>query len=1042
MFFLLFFRFSLADLNYCIYRGDSSVCPSSYETQVDLNRPSPISFPSQSSPVTVNFLFAADMDIEKPSERILDNVAISVNVTSMNLIGHMKKRIISFEALINYFPAMTLYMENLTVCTSNTILLTKECHYKNVIFAPTGNYFVLCGTNELKLDMACLTNIYKLESNDITITTNNYENAPRNSYVYVEGYNSSVNLQFINITKDMFFDVKYHGYDVTLFDTDENGIGYNNKTIRFIPKPMNAFKCYFSLDSENLHVYVSNLFISETVRLSTMPSKIIFDPQEGTMFTFFDAYWGNELSSAFTIVGNKSVSIKTIASTIPLYFAVDNASNVNFLFENHESHLDLSVFNHTEIYLYSQKSHRTLFHLNTFELWYSTMYALDENMNVHIDNALLYNTSFIGNGTYILKGNYELEENMYYNFENVYLPATAQFDFQYNKSLPTNIHIDNLKKEVNGQILLRIDSCDNVVEDVICSPQKIICDSVKAIVYNPQKENGVEFFATCEINTAKDNNFCLTFTKVSPHKNYGFYCIGSNADELNKCPSNYNKTLASDFKMPTDITSVNLFVCDTILDSNGELLLFDLSSTNPQINISIIGYSEDVQFKVRLSHTDSLIMENINITLSNQNDMLSSRTISMDNCTLNDAKLVNTTESLSLTLSVHILTTSFNTPLFNVNNADPKFIYTDDNSVIIGTHLFHVPEGSIDNTRIFINFAEEAGDCTLILGGRASGCLNIVSTNAYSSLTIGSNYTNMNFPCHVTWYGSVSIANVEPNLPVSLSVNDCIFIIVSQNKNIKLRTLNVTGSFDPSVEMSFSVQTFILHGNGKIEKSNNHQIIIDDLYVETTTFQSTEQLKPQRVHVSKSALTKLSLQSEDPVDFHINYSVSSVPYIEVEVKEGAPKGLLVLDNVDETTEYIFARSDESDVVVDILCAQHLNCDEWTFEFTQPNTTTNSTYKNSTIHNIKDYFSIDCRKGTYNNALMCLSLVNKQPEVPSEPLEAWEIALIVVGCVLGIAVIIVVSLYVAGKVKRIYERKIIYKGLDNAIMNQPDSDENF
>ena len=1042
MFFFYFFHFSLADLNYCIYRGDKSVCPSSYETQIDLNHPSPISFPDKPSPVTVNFLFTADMDMNKPSELILDNIAISINITTMNLIGLSQRRIISFEALINYFPALTLYMENVTVCTSNSILLTKVGHYKNVLFSPTLDYFSLCGTNEIKVDMACLANIYKLESNSIIITTNNYDNSPRKTNVYIEGYNSSVNLQFINITKDLFFDVKYHGYDVTLFDTDENGIGYNNKTIRFIPKPMNAFVCLFSLDLENLSVYVSNLFISETVRLSSMPNKIIFDPQRGTKFTFFDAYWGNDLSSAFTIYGNKPISIKSIATIIPLYFNVKDAEKIDFYFENHESHLDISSINNTDIYLHSQKNHRTLFHLNTFEYWNSRMYALDEDMNVLIDNALLYDTSCLGNGNYILKGVYELEENMNYTFENVFLTGTAQFDMNYNKSLPINFHIENIRKTDNGEILLKIDTLDNTVDDIVCSPNKTICDSVKAIVYDPQKENGVEFYPTCEINTAKDNNFCLTFTKISPHKNYGFYCIATNKEELDKCPSDYNKTLASDFKMPTDVTTVTLFVCDSIVDSNGNLVLIDLSSTNPLLNITINGYSEDVDMKVKLSHTELLIIENINLTLANDNNKLSTRRLSLDNCTLNNLDLINATESISLTLTAHIISISLYTPTFNVYNANPPIIYTDDTSVIIGTQIYGVPEENIRNTKIYIYFDEKAPDCMLILSGKASGCVNIISTNTESTLSIGSNYSDMSFPCHITWYGSISIASVESNLPVSLSVKDCIFIISSNNKNIKLRTLNVTGDFDPSVEQSFSVQTFILHGDGKILKSNNHEIIIDDLYVETTTFQSTEQLKPRRVHVSKSALTKLSLQSEDLVDFYINYSVSSVPYIEVEMKEGAPKGRLVLDNVDETTEYIFARSDESDVVVDILCAQQLNCAEWSFEFTQP-VSNSSAFKNSTdsIHNIKDYFSIDCRKGTYNNALMCLSLVNKQPTTPSEPLQAWEIALIVIGCVLGIALIVIISLYVAGKVKRIYERKIIYKGLDNSILNQPDSDEN-
>ena len=255
-----------------------------------------------------------------------------------------------------------------------------------------------------------------------------------------------------------------------------------------------------------------------------------------------------------------------------------------------------------------------------------------------------------------------------------------------------------------------------------------------------------------------------------------------------------------------------------------------------------------------------------------------------------------------------------------------------------------------------------------------------------------------------------------------------------------IHTVEVSGTFDPSVDSSFSIQTLILIGEGKIQKTNNYEIVIDHLYVKTTNFQSTEQLRPFNVHVSKSALTKLSLKTNDPVHFHVNYSVCSIPYVEVEMSDGAaPKGHLVLDNVDDTTEHIFARVNETDIVVDILCAQDINCDDWTYEFTQKNSTQSTNASTESLHNMEDYFAVDCRKGTYNSAMMCLSLVNKSVPLPKESLKGWEIALIVIAAIIAAGLIVVVSIYIAGKVKRYYERKILYQGLENDF-NQCDSDE--
>ena len=1001
----LFTFLAYTEFNYCLYKGSSESCPAGYKN-IDLKKPEQIDV-EETLETRINIFLAADTDTSKRSECIFDSVIMKKNFSKISIKGSDRRRTFSFEPLIQQNPRLDLEVENVTFVTKSAEIITKTAVYKNSVFQSEAADFIL-SASELDIDAASLENIGKLKSENCKISAKLFPSEKTVS-TYVETSKSNLNITLTDIESNIFFDVKYHGFDVHFKDDEKI-----THSLRFIPKPTEEFRFSLGFNTPNRVVEIQNYMVSKTPRLASIGEQISFNVKENTTFVLHKSQWDMNMDNLFNVKTSSTISLKTVTKMIPFSLQLnDNEINIDLNETYNDYYLDFGVFTNSKVNIHGNQTKEVKIEHTGLK---SSTIDIDSNVYAVLDELHFDGANLTGDGTYVLGQSHLVVTNTSIFVKNALLSGETVFHMDYEEGDTTSFYFENITRRRRDSIIkldVTSSSYTAALENIVSSPNKDICTLVQAV---PNNEERMIFEPKC---VEKDGLYILSFYKLGNVGINGYYCIVNNETEAGPCPDDYKTEFFKDFKLSKSISNIKLFVVSELLNEDLTPGVLDLETGNSKQSFTITATSPDFKINVNRTVFNELTLKNVAVHFVNEDMKLSGRVARFGSSSITGINLFECEET-HFSPNVNFSFKTFDTPMLYIDDMAPTEIIATQRNINVSGMVFTFSHRKGDETYLVVD-ATKSNILNLKLYGEACKFLRLSSNNPASRLFIESNVTCDSL-CNITWGGTVTINDAKGMVPVDLHVIDCMFY-TSQSNDLYIAHLHIDGKFTPYLRAPIYTQKIVLEDDGKIVKpqSKSYNIYTDELVVETPNFQNSELVTPKSVHIAQTALTNLQLASKEEIFFDINYSVSSIPYLEVN-QDLISKGKIVLNCNDESTDLIFERT-ASDIHVDVLCSLNLDCNKWNYQLTQTN-------KSSRL--VSDIYSIECTTGMYNPSMKCLSLVPKRPPIVKEPLKGWEIALIVIGSVAGFALLVFGVIKGLEYFKRSIELRqlLLYKDFDS------------
>ena len=481
------------------------------------------------------------------------------------------------------------------------------------------------------------------------------------------------------------------------------------------------------------------------------------------------------------------------------------------------------------------------------------------------------------------------------------------------------------------------------LENVLCSKSDIICDKFNTVGFIDNEF--IEYESKC---VTEGQQTCISLKKIYSLEIEKEFCLVTNEEDEKYCLMDQEILYVDDLPLSEEDISTTYYVytpIDTILCLAETKIR--IVGVGGQFHLKV-QFKRDIQFLelenvvielAEMRRMDLISLELYNATISNINELKATR-VSL----YNDSPLTIELDNISLIELYN----------YQVQNID---IY--DDYIVLCQKVFNITK----NTIMISVIGKNSIRTTINIYGDGINYLTLVNTNKKSRANIFIHKQIVSKFLTMTWSGSVIYPQAQEFIPIKFSMESGLWLIMT-DADTYYEHVTIKDEWSITAEStSINFNSLELMEKGKINRLEDNILIHTRKLILHSTIRDIGSINTNEIYVDDGTFTCMSLyQVNDPLTFYVNYSYSSVPYLELKINDGQ-RGNIYLNNIDDFNAILSTE----EVPVDFLCAENLDCSKWSVIFESNNPLYNST---------SSVFGFECRKGTFDPSLKCLSIVPK------------------------------------------------------------------